>query len=238
MKDLLRHVLRLAAIPAFILLSLLVVPSLAPSGTSTPRPSWTEQSSYILGDELYTVGVASQASTIEEGRQQAFAHGVEMMNFAQTVDVSDLMIETQMMYEEPNPNSTFTVYRLLKVSLSKLLELKEEADGRGLDSPRMRETLKRLRVLRQGQVSQKLQVEPREQAIATQSKELEDQIHWNSTMACKYVKPDMTTSEVQSLLGKPDVDTLIQGFGTWQYGRTNIWFLKGRVDFVQAGVPC
>ena len=103
--------LRLTALPAVILLSFLVVPSLAPSGTSTPRPSWTEQSSYILGDELYTVGVASQASTIEEGRQHAFAHGVaEIMNFAQTVDVSDLVIEPQMTYEEENPNSTVTVY--------------------------------------------------------------------------------------------------------------------------------
>ncbi len=132
MKELLRHVLRLAAIPAFLLLSLLVVPSLAPSGTSTPRPSWTEQSSYILGDELYTVGVASQASTIEEGRQQAFAHGVaEMMNFAQTVDVSDLVIGTQMTYEELNPNGTVTVYRLLKVSLTSLLEMEGKAIGEG-----------------------------------------------------------------------------------------------------------
>ncbi len=81
-------------------------------------------------------------------------------------------------------------------------------------------------------------MEPKEQAIATQSKELQNQIHWKSTMACKYVKPDMTTSEVQSLLGNPGLDTLIQGFGTWQYGRTKIWFLKGRVDYVQAGVPC
>ncbi len=102
----------------------------------------------------------------------------------------------------------------------------------------MREALKRLRALRQGQVSQKFQVEPSEQAIATQPKNLEDRIKWKSTMVCKYVKPDMTTSEVQSLLGNPDVDTLIQGFGTWQYGRTKIWFLKGRVEYVQAGEPC
>ncbi len=102
----------------------------------------------------------------------------------------------------------------------------------------MREALKRLRALRQRQMPQRFPVEPKEQAIATQSKELEDQIHWKSTMACKYAKPDMTTAEVQSLLGNPDVDTLIQGFGTWQYGRTKIWFLKGRVDYVQAGVPC
>ena len=139
-------------------------------------------------------------------------------------------------YEEPNPNGTVTVYRLLKVSLTSLLEMKGKADGGGLDSPRMREVLKRLKALRQR--PHNLQVEPREQAIATQSKNLEDHIKWKSTMACKYVKPDMTTSEVQSLLGNPDLDTLIQGLGTWQYGRTKIWFLKGRVDYVQAGVPC
>ncbi len=87
---------RLTALPAFIFLFFLLVPSLAPSGTSTSRSSWTERSSFILGDELYTMGVASQAATVEEGGQQAFAHGVaEMMSFAQTVDVSDLVIETQ-----------------------------------------------------------------------------------------------------------------------------------------------
>jgi len=188
---------------------------------------------------LYTVGVASQASTIEEGRQHAFAHGVaEIMNFAQTVEVSDLVIETQMTYEVENPNSTVTVYRLLTVSLSRLLEMKGKADGGGLGIPRMREALKRLRALRQGQMPQKFQVEPSEQAIATQSQELEGRIKWKSTMACKYVKPNMTTAEVQSLLGTPGLDTLVQGFGTWQYGSTNIWFLKGRVDYVQAGEPC
>ncbi len=67
---------------------------------------------------------------------------------------------------EPNPNSTFTVYRLLKVSLSRLLDMKKEADGRGLESPRMRETLKRLKALRKSQRCQKFQVGPREQANA------------------------------------------------------------------------
>ena len=160
------------------------------------------------------------------------------MNFAQTVDVSALVIETQMTYEEENPNSTVTVYRLLKVSLPRLLEMKEEASDEGLGSPRMREAVKRLRALQLSQMPQKFQVEPSEQAIATQSQELQNQIHWKSTMACKYAKPDMTTAEVQSLLGNPDVDTLIQGFGTWQYGCTKIWFLKGRVEYVQAGEPC
>ncbi|MCZ6800192.1 MAG: hypothetical protein O7F12_06855 [Nitrospirae bacterium] len=158
--------LRLAVLPAFIFLSYFVGASLAPSNPSTHRPSWTEQSSNILGDELYTVGVASQATTIEGGRQQAFAHGVgEIMNFAQTVDVSALVIETQMTYEEPNPNSNFTVYRLLKVSLTSLLEMKGKADGGGLESPRMREAVKRLRALRQGQASQKSQVELKDKPL-------------------------------------------------------------------------
>ena len=49
--------LRLTAVWAIILLSFLVGPSLAPSGTSTSRPSWTERSSFILGDESYSEGV-------------------------------------------------------------------------------------------------------------------------------------------------------------------------------------
>ena len=84
------------------------------------------------------------------------------------------------------PNGPFTVYRLLKVSLTSLLEMKGKANGGGLESPRVRETLKRLKALGQSQRLQNLQVEPRERAIATQSKELEDRIKWKSTMACKY----------------------------------------------------
>jgi len=88
------------------------------------RPFWTEKSSFIEGEELFVVGVASKARTVEEGRRQAFEQGkVELMNFAQitSLEAQGLVIETQMTFEEPNADGTMTVYRLLRVPASKLV---------------------------------------------------------------------------------------------------------------------
>ena len=76
------------------------------------RPFWTEKSSFIEGEELFVVGVASKARTVEEGRRQAFEQGkVELMNFAQitNLEAQGLVIETQMTFEEPNADGTVTV---------------------------------------------------------------------------------------------------------------------------------
>ena len=93
---------------------------------SASRPFWTEKSSFIEGDELFVVGVASKARTVEEGRRQAFEQGkVELMNFAQitSLEAQGLVIETQMTFEEPNADGTVTVYRLLRVPASKLVTI-------------------------------------------------------------------------------------------------------------------
>ncbi|NOS81785.1 MAG: hypothetical protein HOP32_09425 [Nitrospira sp.] len=88
------------------------------------RPFWTEKSSFIEGEELFVVGVASKARTVEEGRRQAFEQGkIELMNFAQitSLEAQGLVVETQMTFEEPNTDGTVTVYRLLRVPASKLV---------------------------------------------------------------------------------------------------------------------
>lgn len=90
------------------------------------RPFWTEKSSFIEGEELFVVGVASKARTVEEGRRQAFEQGkVELMNFAQitNLEAQGLVIETQMTFEEPNADGTVTVYRLLRVPASRLVSI-------------------------------------------------------------------------------------------------------------------
>jgi hypothetical protein len=90
------------------------------------RPFWTEKSSFIEGDELFVVGVASKARTVEEGRRQAFDQGkIELMNFAQitSLEAQGLVVETQMTFEEPNADGTVTVYRLLRVPASKLVSI-------------------------------------------------------------------------------------------------------------------
>ena len=152
LRELLMKFLQFASVPALTLLVLLPFPSPALPTPSEHRPHWAEKSSFIIGDELYAVGVASGVATIEEGRRKAFDEGVvEIKNFAQTEDLSDLVIETQMIFETPNADRTITVYRLLKVSLEKLLATKKEAfdDDWTSPSPRMKKALERLRILRQ-----------------------------------------------------------------------------------------
>jgi hypothetical protein len=71
------------------------------------RPFWTKQSSFMEGEGLFVVGIARHAATVEEGRKRAFENAkVELMNFAQVTDVEakGLVIETQMTFEEPQPN--------------------------------------------------------------------------------------------------------------------------------------
>ena len=61
--------------------------SLAQTKTSyadSVKPFWTEKSSYIEGENLYVVGVASNTVSIEAGRMHAFENGKrEIMNFTQ-----------------------------------------------------------------------------------------------------------------------------------------------------------
>ena len=119
-----QHKMRQAiSVVGFVLTGILLSTSLA-WAVKDARPFWTEKSSFIEGEELFVVGVASKARTVEEGRRQAFEQGkVELMNFAQitSLEAQGLVIETQMTFEEPNADGTVTVYRLLRVPASKLV---------------------------------------------------------------------------------------------------------------------
>lgn len=111
------------SVVGFVLTGILLSISLAWAAKDA-RPFWAEKSSFIEGEELFVVGVASRARTVEEGRRQAFEQGkVELMNFAQitSLEAQGLVIETQMTFEEPNADGTVTVYRLLRVPASKLV---------------------------------------------------------------------------------------------------------------------
>lgn len=119
-----QHKMRQAiSVAGFVLTGILLSTSLAWAAKDA-RPFWAEKSSFIEGEELFVVGVASKARTVEEGRRQAFEQGkVELMNFAQitSLEAQGLVIETQMTFEEPNADGTVTVYRLLRVPASKLV---------------------------------------------------------------------------------------------------------------------
>lgn len=90
------------------------------------RPFWTKQSSFMEGEDLFVVGIARNADTVEEGRKRAFEKAkVELMNVAQVTDVEakGLVIETQTTFEETNPIGKVTVYHLLRVPAKKLVEI-------------------------------------------------------------------------------------------------------------------
>jgi hypothetical protein len=111
---------------------------------SSPRPFWTEQAMFRVGGALYFVGVASCARTAEEGRRRAFEGALhELRAFAQDRDTSRLLVDTQMIYEEPNspvcPHGSTSVWRLLHVDQSKLAHLprrpRAEAQERVASAP-------------------------------------------------------------------------------------------------------
>jgi hypothetical protein len=108
------------------------MPATSIAVTYNERPWWTERSAFVEGDTLYAVGVASSAKSVEDGRQQAFERGrLELGNYAQitSLEAQGLVIETQMTFEEPNQDGTVTVYRLLRVPVSKLLSVQSQLQG-------------------------------------------------------------------------------------------------------------
>lgn len=109
-----------------LLLALLVA---APAlGETENRPFWTEQAMFRFGEDLFFVGRASCAKTVEDGLDQAFRRGLkEILNYAQAASTSGLPIETQMVFHERDsagcPTGTITVWRLLRVEADELAAL-------------------------------------------------------------------------------------------------------------------
>lgn len=115
---------------SLILISeLLFSPLLCLSATQDNHPFWTEKSSFIEGNTLYAVGVASNVKTVETGRESAFVKAkAEIMNYAQIANLegAGIIIETQMTYEEKNKDGTYNIYRLIKTDLDKLLSSQKD----------------------------------------------------------------------------------------------------------------
>jgi hypothetical protein len=103
---------------------------------ATDRPFWTEQSSFTIGDALYAIGIATNAASVEEGRQAAFANGLgEIRNYYGPVsNLDNVLIETEMTYEEPQQNGRVSVWRLLQVSLDSLRMVKATKTHQALAS--------------------------------------------------------------------------------------------------------
>ena len=96
------------------------------SYAQTVKPFWTEKSSYIEGDRLYVVGIASNTLSVEVGRNLAFENGKsEIMNFAQISNLNGLTIKTQMTYEQ-KVKDKYNVYRLMYVDYDGISSLKSK----------------------------------------------------------------------------------------------------------------
>jgi hypothetical protein len=111
------------------LLVLIALTALTPSIASAndQRPFWTEQASFAFDNELYAIGVASNAASVEAGRQAAFINGMEeIRNYGQVANLNGLLIETQMTFEEPQGDGRVSVWRLLRVSMEQLRAVKGE----------------------------------------------------------------------------------------------------------------
>ncbi len=85
------------------------------------RPFWTQKTCYREGLMIFGVGVAMGEKSLESARQKSFGYALwEIANFAQLTDTTLLLVETQMTFTEKNPDSTYTVWRLVKIPLAML----------------------------------------------------------------------------------------------------------------------
>lgn len=125
-------------------LTLLITFQLTPSisyANTEQRPFWTEQSSYTLGNTLYTIGVSTHSPSVEAGRQAAFTNGLaEIRNYAQVENLDGLLVETQMTFAEPQGDGTVSIWRLLRVPLDALREVKMRQRGIEVASSRQSTT--------------------------------------------------------------------------------------------------
>jgi hypothetical protein len=118
------------------ILTLILTSLTASISYASDRPFWTEQSSFTIGETLYAIGVATNAASVEEGRQAAFANGLgEIRNYYGPVSNLDgVLIETQMTYQEAQQNGRVSVWRLLEVSLDSLRMVKATKTHQALAS--------------------------------------------------------------------------------------------------------
>lgn len=192
------------------------------------KPFWTEKAAYEEGDKIYFVGTFSNATTIEEGRINAFeAAKTELINYTQISDVSGLTIHTQMNYEEKNKAGNFDVYRLLWVDSNFVNELKEK------NEQLVKENIEKLNasLLRKkemvAQITEKQnQIKEQDDTIEQKLKVIELEINKKSKDILN-LKCGMSISQVRDVFGSPSSQrwdaALLEGYG---YDSTAYFFLR------------
>jgi hypothetical protein len=93
---------------------------------------------FRFGEDVFFVGEATCAKSAEDGRQRAFANGVqELMNYAQARGTAGVEISTQMVFEEADapgcPAGTVSVWRLLRADADRVAKLPKGPTRKSLD---------------------------------------------------------------------------------------------------------
>ena len=165
------------------------------------RPFWTTQSSFMEGEDLFVVGIALHAETVEEGRKRAFENAkVELMNFAQVTDVEakGLVIETQTTFEETNPIGMITVYHLLRVPAKKLVEIQEHLQEQTrLQGQAFDKSQRDLQLVQQAVVSRYQRLEEQNRQI---QETLDSMSRLQESLGEKALRFEQAHTEVEQLL--------------------------------------
>jgi len=165
------------------------------------RPFWTKQSSFMEGEDLFIVGIALHAETVEEGRKRAFENAkVELMNFAQVTDVEakGLVIETKATFEETNPIGMITVYQLLRVPAKKLVEIQGHLQEQTrLQGQAFEKSQRDLQLVQQAVVSRYQRLEEQNRQI---QETLDSMSRLQESLGEKALRFEQAHTEVEQLL--------------------------------------
>ena len=191
------------ASPIFMLAAFVTINA---SYAQTVKPFWTEKSSYIEGDNLYVVGIASNTPSVEAGRELAFENGKsEIMNFAQISNLDGLTIKTQMTYEEKE-NTKYNVYRLMYVEYDGINSLKSKKIEQAKKNYDRHSQKQEQEIIMKKKALNKLSQNKDELARLDATFNAIVRRHQSlSEKAMRYVKVGMISSEVISILGQPRI---------------------------------
>lgn len=102
----------------WLVVSLLLCPMIASAELpkAEDRPFWTQKTCYREGGTVFGVGLSMGKRSLEHARKESFKAALwEISNYAQISDTTLLLVETQMTYEEQNPDGNYSVWRLVKI---------------------------------------------------------------------------------------------------------------------------
>jgi hypothetical protein len=217
---------------AFFVFNILLMTAAWSADRGALRPFWTEKSSYVEGDLLYSVGVATNAKTLEEGRLAAYKNGTaEIGNFAQITDLAGLTIETQMTFEEDNQDGTYNIFRLLKVEIKQLTKWKTDLLSRATAELEKHNSEVAAGIERKKGQVEILQRQMKELGtLDAQELEILRKLAIMTKNVEKLARCGMTQEEIQKLLGQPrteDESGARRGIVHWNYGEEWLGFHNG-----------